>query len=101
MLDQQGGHAPALRQRPRGQPERPAPDDQDVDLGACHGHAGPLLLASARAGELGPSGYTHFALRDADGAGPGLVHRYGLTTDDYTPKPAFATMRRLVERLSV
>ena len=46
------------------------------------------------------SGYTHFALRDADSTQSGLFHQFGLTTDDYTPKPAFETMRRLVERLS-
>ncbi|MER7970809.1 hypothetical protein ABTX35_17765 [Streptomyces sp. NPDC096080] len=44
------------------------------------------------------SGYTHFALRDADTAGAGLFHRFGLTTDDYTPKPAFDCVRMLVER---
>ncbi|WP_371675008.1 hypothetical protein [Streptomyces sp. NBC_01276] len=60
-----------------------------------------LGVVAARAGELGLSGYTHFALRDADSAGPDLFHRFGLTTDDYTPKPAFETMRRLVERLSI
>ncbi|MGA5289690.1 hypothetical protein [Streptomyces pseudogriseolus] len=44
------------------------------------------------------SGYTHFALRDADSSRPGLFHRFGLTTDDYTPKPAFETYRALIDR---
>ncbi|MGA5518485.1 hypothetical protein ACPCK2_19875 [Streptomyces pseudogriseolus] len=44
------------------------------------------------------SGYTHFALRDADSSRTGLFHRFGLTTDDYTPKPAFDTYRALIER---
>ncbi|MEV5153147.1 hypothetical protein AB0K81_14590 [Streptomyces werraensis] len=44
------------------------------------------------------SGYTHFALRDADSSQPGLFHRFGLTTDDYTPKPAFETYRALIDR---
>lgn len=51
--------------------------------------------------ELGLSGCTHFALRDADSANPGLFHRFGLTADDYTPKPAFETFRTLVERHGV
>ncbi|GLF99533.1 hypothetical protein SYYSPA8_34570 [Streptomyces yaizuensis] len=55
---------------------------------------------AAHAADLGLSGYTHFALRDADSANPGLFHQFGLTTDDYTPKPAFETMRRLVDRFS-
>lgn len=50
------------------------------------------------AGELSLSGYTHFALRDADSSQPGLFHRFGLTTDDYTPKPAFDTYRALIDR---
>ncbi|MDJ1134543.1 hypothetical protein [Streptomyces iconiensis] len=55
-----------------------------------------VRVVAAHAGELGLSGYTHFALRDADTGEPGLFHRFGLTTDDYTPKPAFETMRVLV-----
>ncbi|MEU4951568.1 hypothetical protein [Streptomyces lavendulae] len=60
-----------------------------------------LGVVAAHAGELGIGRYTHFALRDADSSGPDLFHRFGLTTDDYTPKPAFETLRRLVERFSV
>ncbi|MGK5548716.1 hypothetical protein ACSNOH_28885 [Streptomyces sp. URMC 127] len=55
-------------------------------------------VIAAQAGPLRLSGYTHFALRDADSANPGLFHRFGLTTDDYAPKPAFDTFRKLVER---
>ncbi|MFI0939851.1 hypothetical protein [Streptomyces sp. NPDC021020] len=51
-------------------------------------HASPLNL----------SGYTHFSLRDASTPHPGLFHQFGLTTDDYTPKPAFASLRTLVAR---
>ena len=45
------------------------------------------------------TGYTHFALRDADSAHPGLFHNFGLTTDDYSPKPAFETYRALIAEL--
>jgi hypothetical protein len=41
------------------------------------------------AGELNVAGYTHFSLRDARSANPGLFSQFGLMTDDYTPKPAF------------
>ncbi|MFI0897940.1 hypothetical protein [Streptomyces sp. NPDC020983] len=53
---------------------------------------------AAHAESLNLSGYTHFSLRDADTARPGLFHRFGLTTDDYTPKPAFESLRALVDR---
>jgi len=48
---------------------------------------------------LGIAGYSHFSLRDADSAQPGLFHRFGLLTDDYTPKPAFDTYRGLIAEL--
>jgi hypothetical protein len=56
-------------------------------------------IADART-ELNIQAYAHFALRDADSSQPGLFHRFGLTTDDYTPKPAFETYRRLIHELS-
>ncbi|WP_335939530.1 hypothetical protein [Streptomyces sp. PTD5-9] len=59
-----------------------------------------VRVVAAHAKELRLSGYTHFALRDADSANPDLFHRFGLTADDYAPKPAFGTLRRLVERFS-
>ncbi|MFE6869796.1 hypothetical protein ACFVFS_24980 [Kitasatospora sp. NPDC057692] len=52
------------------------------------------------AGELNLTGYGHFGLRDADSAGPGPFHRFGLLRDDYTPKPAFAVYGRLIEELT-
>ncbi len=58
-------------------------------------------VVAAHAERLRLSGYTHFALRDADSAKPGLFHQFGLTTDDYVPKPAFEVMRALVERFGV
>ncbi|MEV0650909.1 hypothetical protein AB0I28_37230 [Phytomonospora sp. NPDC050363] len=49
-----------------------------------------------QAGRLNLGAYTHFSLRDADSAGPGLFHRFGLMTDDYTPKKAFGVYRDLI-----
>ncbi|WP_435119209.1 hypothetical protein [Amycolatopsis thermoflava] len=46
--------------------------------------------------DAGVSCYTHFALRDADSANPGLFHQFGLLRDDYTAKPAFDTYRKLI-----
>ncbi|GAB3569625.1 hypothetical protein GCM10027445_21690 [Amycolatopsis endophytica] len=54
---------------------------------------------ATHAAELGISGYTHFALRDADSENPGLFHRFGLMTDGYTPKPSFHTYRDLIDEL--
>ncbi|WBP89054.1 hypothetical protein [Kitasatospora cathayae] len=45
--------------------------------------------------------YSFFALRDADSAGRGLFHHFGLLRDDYTPKPAFDVYRNLISELSV
>jgi putative hydrolase of the HAD superfamily len=54
----------------------------------------------AQAEQLNLSGYTHFALRDADSSLSGLFHQFGLPTDTYEPKPAFDTLRTLVDRFS-
>ncbi|MFI9326749.1 hypothetical protein ACIGZJ_04295 [Kitasatospora sp. NPDC052868] len=51
--------------------------------------------------ELNLTGYSFFDLRDADSAGTGLFDRFGLLRDDYTPKPAFDTYRRLIGELTV
>lgn len=59
-----------------------------------------VQVIAAQSKQLNLSGYTHFSLRDADSAKPGLFHRFGLTTDDYTPKPAFDSMKTLIERFS-
>ncbi len=59
-----------------------------------------ISIVAAVARPLQLSGYTHFSLRDADSAQPGLFHQFGLTRDDYTPKPALDTYRRLINQLS-
>ena len=46
----------------------------------------------------GVTDYRWFDLRDADSAG-GFESQYGLTRDDYSPKPAFFAFRDLVSRL--
>ncbi len=50
--------------------------------------------------DLNLTGYSFFDLRDADSAGTGLFDRFGLLRDDYTPKPAFDTYRRLIQELT-
>ncbi|MDQ2737995.1 MAG: hypothetical protein M3Y35_05085 [Actinomycetota bacterium] len=57
-------------------------------------------VAAAVAKPLRLSGYTHFSLRDADSAQQGLFHQFGLTRDDYIPKPALDTYRLLINQLS-
>ena len=44
----------------------------------------------------GVSDYRWFDLRDSLSADPGIESQYGITRDDYSPKPAFATYRDLV-----
>lgn len=74
-------------------PDR-SPERQAEVIGIVIG----VVAAAARTLQL--SGYTHFSLRDADSAQPGLFHQFGLTRDDYVPKPALDTYRRLINQLS-
>jgi hypothetical protein len=48
---------------------------------------------------LNIAAYEHFALRDADSARPDIYNQFGLLRDDYSPKPAFETYRRLIAEL--
>ncbi|MEA2441539.1 MAG: hypothetical protein QOH76_2963 [Thermoleophilaceae bacterium] len=47
------------------------------------------------------SDYRWFDLRDADTSSPNFQQQYGLMTDAYKPKPAYASWKRLVGQLSV
>ncbi|MFF3513208.1 hypothetical protein [Streptomyces sp. NPDC002573] len=58
-----------------------------------------VRTADALAAGLNIDGYSFFALRDADSTAEGIFHRFGLLRDDYTPKPAFETYRRLINEL--
>ncbi|MGX1977081.1 hypothetical protein [Streptomyces kronopolitis] len=58
-----------------------------------------VRTVAARSADLNIDGYVFFALRDADSAAEGLFHHFGLLRDDYTPKPAFGTYRRLIDEL--
>jgi hypothetical protein len=40
-----------------------------------------------------------YSLRDADTANPEFRRQFGIMRDDYTPKPAFDTYRRLIQEL--
>ena len=44
----------------------------------------------------GVSDYRWFDLRDSSSADPSIESQYGITRDDYSPKPAFATYRDLI-----
>ena len=48
---------------------------------------------------LNIAGYELFDLRDADSSRPNLFCQFGLLRDDYEPKPAFETYRRLIAEL--
>lgn len=43
--------------------------------------------------------YMYHGLRDADSNNTNLFYQFGLMRDDYTPKPAFETYRRLIAEL--
>jgi hypothetical protein len=66
---------------------------QDADLRST------VAAVHAYSGELGVTDYRWFNLRDNDSDGLDLFSAVGLLRDEYTRKPAFATYRRLVERL--
>jgi hypothetical protein len=55
-------------------------------------------VAAARV-TYGVTDYRWFDLRDADTADTSFESHYGLTRDDYSPKPAFFTYRDLISRL--
>jgi hypothetical protein len=55
-------------------------------------------VAAARA-TYGVTDYRWFDLRDANTADTSFESHYGLTRDDYSPKPAFFTYRDLIARL--
>jgi hypothetical protein len=55
-------------------------------------------VAAARA-TYGVTDYRWFDLRDADTAHASFESHYGLTRDDYSPKPAFFTYQELIARL--
>ncbi|WP_088066437.1 glycoside hydrolase family protein [Gottfriedia luciferensis] len=50
--------------------------------------------------ELNITHYEFFGLRDADSSKDDLFHQFGIMKDDYTPKPAFFTFKKLVQELS-
>jgi hypothetical protein len=62
------------------------------------GMSGAGLTFGIHAAALGIAGYIHHALRDARSDGSGVFCRFGLMTDDYTPKPAFGVYRDLIAR---
>ncbi|WP_116188612.1 hypothetical protein [Paenibacillus taihuensis] len=50
--------------------------------------------------QLNISHYALFGLRDADSNQEDLFHHFGIMRDDYTPKPAYAKFKELVQELS-
>ena len=60
-----------------------------------------VLVAMVRSVEAiratyGVTDYRWFDLRDSSSADPSIESQYGITRDDYSPKPAFATYRDLI-----
>ncbi len=59
-----------------------------------------VQAASDFRGTYDISDYRWFDLRDSDSTSPNFQQQYGLMTDTYTPKPAFAVYRNLIASLS-
>lgn len=51
--------------------------------------------------ELNISHYELFGLRDADSSKEDLFHQYGIMRDDYSPKPAYDTFKKLIQELGI
>jgi hypothetical protein len=51
--------------------------------------------------ELNISHYELFGLRDADSNKEDLFHQYGIMRDDYSPKPAYYTFKKLIQELGI
>ncbi|MFW2489024.1 hypothetical protein ACN077_10655 [Clostridium chromiireducens] len=51
--------------------------------------------------ELNISHYELFGLRDADSSKEDLFHQYGIMRDDYSPKLAYDTFKRLIQELGI
>ena len=45
--------------------------------------------------------YELFSLRDADSSVKDVFYRFGIMRDDYSPKPAYFTLKRLIEQFTV
>jgi len=51
--------------------------------------------------ELNISHYELFGLRDADSSQDDLFYQYGVMRDDYSPKPAYETFKKLIKELGI
>lgn len=51
--------------------------------------------------ELNISHYELFGLRDADSSKDDLFHQYGIMRDDYSPKPAYSTFKKLIQEMGL
>ena len=60
--------------------------------------AAMVRAADSVRGTYGVTDYRWFDLRDSSSADPSIESRYGITRDDYSRKPAFATYRDLIAR---
>ncbi len=88
------GRRTPLRIEETGWPTGPGRSEQmqDAALKAI------VLTANAYRGTYGITDFRWFDLRDNNSHGPNFQSYFGLLRDDYSPKPAFATYRRLIAR---
>jgi hypothetical protein len=90
------GDAVPLRVTENGWPTGPErPEERQAEVVEA-----VVRAVHAAAEGLGIEAYELFQLRDARSCGNGIVDRFGLVRDDYTPKPAFDVYRRLIAELA-
>lgn len=59
-----------------------------------------LYAVATRANELNVTHWELFTLRDADSSKDDLFHNFGIPRDDYSRKPAYDRLVRLIAQLS-
>ena len=81
----------------------PVPADHQRTQPLLYGRRQALRLIRTVHGlrhELNISHYVRFGLRNADSSKADLFHQFGIMRDDYSPRPAYATFRSLIEELA-
>ena len=84
------GRGERLPDRRRGRSEQRQVQAMDSMIGAFNDFRGTYNVID----------YRWFDLRDSDSTSQNFQQQYGLLHDDYSPKPAFAEYRRLIEQMS-
>ncbi|NOU96871.1 hypothetical protein GC093_27145 [Paenibacillus sp. LMG 31456] len=77
-----------------------------INIERSYGHQAKVLETVIRTiyklrMELNITHYELFGLRDADSSKDDLFHQFGIVQDDYSPKPAYYTYKKLIQELGI